>query len=234
MAGPAIRAWNIADAAGPGARRPAVRRCTVRDHVTALRGRGRLRCTGRSTMNAHVNWADVIIFQGYALNLFPALPADEQGHRLRPVRPDAPRAAGAGAGPRARAVAAGGQHGHGGAERQQLRRGDFFLCANETAAALLARTAGRAGPDQPLTTTIGDETSRQPARPRPVRPADGEAAGAEPARDQGRRRPGSVADDKVVIWARRRLQLVRPGDAGQGDRRARCAVARTSGCSSSA
>ena len=228
MAGPAIRAWEIAERARAasttsGSSRPR----GAKRRRPRLRGRVRARrraCARRPT------WADVIIFQGFLLETAPWLKEQRQDRRRRHLRPDAPRAARAGAGPRAgrprRARCARRPR----ALNEQLRRADFLLCASEKQRDFwLGQLAGlgRINPaiydeDATLDTLIAVVPFGIARR----------AARADAARRSRARSPGIGPDDKVILWGGGDLQLVRPADADPRGRPAPASATPTCGCSS--
>ncbi len=152
---------------------------------------------GSLSMNAHVNWADVIIFQGYALNLFPALQQTnkimvcdlydpmhlEQLEQARELGPERWR----------QEVNTATE-----ALNVQLRRGDFFLCANERQRHFwLGQLAalGRINPEN----YVGDETLDNLIALAPFG-----LEGQPPVQTRHAIKgafEGIGVDDKVVIWA---------------------------------
>ena len=103
MAGPAIRAWEMAERPVRRARRPAAstrRRRSVASPTSRSDVRRR-----RASLRELDRWADVIIFQGFLLELAPWLKTRHEDPRRRHLRPVPPRAARAGAATTARRAA---------------------------------------------------------------------------------------------------------------------------------
>lgn len=196
MAGPAIRAWNLAGLLG---REHDVRLATVHEaDVTSPHFEIVVTPVQASrSMDEHVEWADVILFQGYALNLFPALQQTdkvmicdlydpmhlEQLEQARELGPERWR----------HEVSTATE-----ALNVQLRRSDFFVCANDRQRHFwLGQLAalGRLNPDN----YSDDETMERLIgiapfgleRERPVQTRHAIKGAVD----------GIGPDDKVIIWA---------------------------------
>jgi GT2 family glycosyltransferase/glycosyltransferase involved in cell wall biosynthesis len=70
MAGPAIRAWNMADVLSA---EHEVRLVTVNPHCVPPQAPFAVARAARSEIGGHVDWADVVVLQGHTLELAPAL-----------------------------------------------------------------------------------------------------------------------------------------------------------------
>ncbi|NIJ14006.1 GT2 family glycosyltransferase/glycosyltransferase involved in cell wall biosynthesis [Saccharomonospora amisosensis] len=129
MAGPAIRAWNIASVL---ATEHEVRLVTVNPVADPPPAPFEVRAARRRELTEHVEWADIVILQGHVLEMAPALKA-EQAHKIvvcdlyDPMHlelleqgKDAPD-------DRRSADLAGVVK----VLDAQLQRGDFFLCASQ-------------------------------------------------------------------------------------------------------
>jgi GT2 family glycosyltransferase/glycosyltransferase involved in cell wall biosynthesis len=195
MAGPAIRAWNIAELLSE---EHDVRLVSL--SKAADRGQSFQLATAshrqQSTMKPHEEWADVIVVQGHALNLFPVL---EHTSKILVVDIYDPL--------HLEQLEQGRGHGHEQWDAQiadattalnlQLSIGDYFLCASERQrffwlgqlaglGRVNARTYSR---DEDLASLIDiapfGMSSTDPVHTTPV------IKGVV---------PGIGADDKVVIW----------------------------------
>ncbi|MGK0715086.1 glycosyltransferase [Leucobacter sp. W1153] len=129
MAGPAIRAWHMAEALSVG---NDVRLVTLEGHepIAADFVLDTVKPGDNRAMSAHEQWADVIIFQGLAMALFPAIRKTQKilvvdiydPMHLEQLEQGRPQ--GEEAWTRATADATT-------VLNEQLARGDFFLCASE-------------------------------------------------------------------------------------------------------
>ena len=204
VAGPAIRAWEMATALSAehdvrlvstsGARR------------SAERGSGRVR--RRHRLREPTAWADVVIFQGFLLETAPWLKASPTVIVVGRLRPDAPRDSSSRPRTWARRAAPtpGGDDPRAERAAEAGRLPDVRL---GEAARLLARAARRAGSGQPRRLRRG-RLARQPHRRRAVRHPRRPTRPAA-ARDQGHG-PGDRAGGQGHPLGRRGLQLVRPAD----------------------
>lgn len=129
MAGPAIRAWHMADAL---AATHDVRLVSMESHEPLASNfvLDTVKPGDNRAMAAHEQWADVIIFQGLAMALFPAIRNTQKIMVVDIYDPmhleqlEQGRPQGAEAWTRATADATK-------VLNEQLLRGDFFLCASE-------------------------------------------------------------------------------------------------------
>ena len=130
MAGPAIRSWNMAEHLSRGARGPAAdvrqRRVSIRRAFDVLT----VSPQDAHAADVHVDWADIIIFQGHAMAVFPALQDTDKIivvdlydpmhlEQLEQAKEQGPTAW-------AHEVESATE-----VLNQQMERGDFFLCASE-------------------------------------------------------------------------------------------------------
>ncbi|GAA4860064.1 glycosyltransferase [Saccharopolyspora rosea] len=196
MAGPAIRAWHMADVL---AAEHEVRLVSVNDRVSPPESRFPVVAARRRELAAHVDWADVVVLQGHVLEMVPSLkdldstkvvvcdvydPMHlellEQGRDTDDER-------------RAKDL-----QGVTKVLNSQLRRGDFFLCASERQrhfwlghlASLGRLTPGLYDSDPTVRSLLSVVPFGLPSvAPRRTGPA---IKGV---------RPGITADDKVVLWA---------------------------------
>ena len=76
MAGPAIRAWHIADVL---AAEHQVRLVTINPHWQQLDAPFELTGCTRRELSPHVAWADIIVLQGHALEMVPELKSPDSG-----------------------------------------------------------------------------------------------------------------------------------------------------------
>lgn len=196
MAGPAIRAWHMADALAAA---NDVRLVSLEGHepLAASFVLDTVKPGDNRAMAAHEQWADVIIFQGLAMALFPAIRNTQKilvvdiydPMHLEQLEQGRPQ--GAEAWTRATADATN-------VLNDQLRRGDFFLCASERQRHFyLGQLAalGRINPanyaeDPDLTGLISvvpfGLEHEAPAQEKPV------LKGVH---------PGIGADDKLLLWS---------------------------------
>ena len=196
MAGPAIRAWNIANALG---HEHDVRLVSTNyaDVTSPLFEVAVAPVHNSRSMNVHEKWADVILFQGYALSEYKALQDSdkiiicdlydpmhlEQLEQARELGFD-----------RWKATVASATD----VLNDQLRRGDFFLCASERQRHFwLGQLAavGRINPEN----YSNDETLDRLIDVVPFGMND-----ADPVQTRHAIKgtvPGIGTDDKVVIWA---------------------------------
>ena len=192
MAGPAIRAWEMASALAD-------------EHDVVLAAMGACALSSDRFRAQHVNteelreleaWCDVLVFQGYLLNVHPwiasstkILVADMYDPiHLEVLEQDRARPAADRAASLANAVDT---------VNVQLRRADFFLCASQKQRDLWLGHLASLGRINPLTYD-GDENldaliavapfGTSPTPPTRTRPA---IKGVE---------PGIGLDDKVVLW----------------------------------
>ncbi len=129
MAGPAIRAWHMAEALAPG---NDVRLVSLEGHedLAADFTLDTVRPGDNKSMARHEEWADVIIFQGLAMALFPAIRKTQKVLVVDVYDPmhleqlEQGRPQGREAWTRATADATT-------VLNEQLARGDYFLCASE-------------------------------------------------------------------------------------------------------
>lgn len=196
LAGPAIRAWNMAHALAPHARVTLVSMSRV-EPVSAPFEVVRIRAHDDRTFAKLEAEADVIIFQGHALEAFPSLRSSdtimvidvydpmhleqlEQGREL-------PREVWT------RHVAEATT-----SLNEQLARGDFFLCASERQRHFYLGQLAALGRLTPEVYENDDDLTGL---------IDVAPFGIDPTPPQHRRavlkgvRPGIGADDKVLLWA---------------------------------
>ena len=76
MAGPAIRAWHVADVL---AAEHQVRLVTTNPHWQQLDAPFELTGSNRRELSPHVAWADIIVLQGHALEMVPELKSADSG-----------------------------------------------------------------------------------------------------------------------------------------------------------
>ncbi|WP_317495598.1 glycosyltransferase [Haloechinothrix sp. LS1_15] len=196
MAGPAIRAWHIAEVL---AAEHEVRLVTMNPRCEPSPAPFTVDAARRRDLDAHLAWADIVILQGHVLEMAPALHAD-QAHTIvvcdlydpmhlevleqSRAAPDDARAAELTGVTRVLEA--------------QLRRGDFFLCASERQRHFwlghLAAT-GRLSPRL----YDADPTTRSLLSVVPF------GLPAEPPRRTGpgprETVPGISAGDRVILWA---------------------------------
>ena len=212
MAGPAIRAWAMADAlsAEHDVELVTLGRCTI-EHP-------RMKCRSVSGTNLRLleQWCDVLVVQGLVLSFFPWLCDSRKVIVVDVYNPfhleQLEQAKDSGEVNRAQVVRDCVT-----ALNDQLSRGDFFLLRLVEAAGLLARTAERPGPGQPP--HLRRRRDAGVAHRRLAVRGERHAAAAHPRRAQGRgardrrRRQGHPL-------GRRHLQLVRPPHPAAGGRQA--------------
>ncbi len=207
MAGPAIRAWHIAETLSDehDVKLVSTTTCTLKTrNVRVPDGRP------RTQLRDIVAWSDIVIFQGFVMHQAPWLVSSRQDHRRRHLRPDPPRAARAepvGRAPRRDRRTSPPPRG---AERAARPR-RLLPVRQRRAARLLARPAGRRRAAQPQPPTT--------ATPRCARCSPSSPFGL-PTTTPERTRPaikgvvpGIGPDGQGHPLGRRRLQLVRPADA---------------------
>lgn len=129
MAGPAIRAWHMAEALAP---QNDVRLVSLEGHesLPADFVLGTVKPGDNKAMARHEDWADVIIFQGLAMALFPAIRKTQKilvvdiydPMHLEQLEQGRPQGEEAWTRATADATAV---------LNEQLARGDYFLCASE-------------------------------------------------------------------------------------------------------
>jgi GT2 family glycosyltransferase/glycosyltransferase involved in cell wall biosynthesis len=196
LAGPAIRAWNMAHALAANARVTLVSMSRV-EPVTAPFDVVRIRAHDDRTFAKLEAEADVIIFQGHALEAFPSLRASEKILVIDVYDPmhleqleqgrELPREVWA------RQVAEATT-----SLNEQLARGDFFLCASERQRHFYLGQLAALGRLTPEVYENDDDLTGLIS----VAPF-----GIDPTPPQHRRdvlkgvRPGIGADDKVLLWA---------------------------------
>ncbi|MBE1465493.1 glycosyltransferase [Kibdelosporangium phytohabitans] len=194
MAGPAIRAWNMADVLGG---EHDVRLITMNAHSSPPTAPFDVRHEAPSDMGVHVDWADVVILQGHVLEQVPQLKTSskivvcdiydpmhleqlEQGRDLTDAR-------------RAHVVEVVTE-----VLSNQLLRGDFFLCASERQRHFWLGHLGAIGRLSP-TLYDSDPSVRSLLAVAPF------GLSAKPPQRTGpgaREEIASISqDDKLVIWA---------------------------------
>ncbi len=195
MAGPAIRAWNIADVLS---REHDVRLVTVNPVADPPPAPFPVVAASRRELDHHVAWADIVILQGHILELAPSL-KHEYAHKIvvcdvydpmhlelleqgRDAPDDIREADLAGV---TKVLDA------------QLERGDFFLCASERQRHLWLGHLTALGRLSPRLYDA-DPTTRSLLAVVPF------GLSPEPPRRTGpglRAKLGIAADDRVVLWA---------------------------------
>ena len=215
MAGPAIRAWNMAQHLSP---EHDVRLLTFGSVGVDPRGFDVLSVSPHDAHAAdvHVDWADIIIFQGHAMAVFPALQETDKIivvdlydpmhlEQLEQAKERGPTAWAYEVESATKVL------------NQQMERGDFFLCASERQRHFWLGQLASLGRLNPLT-YAADNSLQQPAGTGALRPGLARTGphAARHARGGAGDRPGRQGDH----LGRRDLQLVRPVEPDHGGRSA--------------
>lgn len=195
MAGPAIRAWNMAQHLTP-------------EHEVRLLTFGEVGVDPRTfevrsvsprdahAADEHVDWADIIIFQGHAMAVYPAIQETEKIivvdlydpmhlEQLEQAKERGPTAWAYEVESATKVL------------NQQMRRGDFFLCASERQRHFWLGQLAGLGRLNPLTYAADNSLNNLLALVPFGLPS------AEPVRTGAGMRgvvPGIGLDDKVIIW----------------------------------
>ncbi|SDN43826.1 Glycosyltransferase, GT2 family [Allokutzneria albata] len=194
MAGPAIRAWNMAEVLG---REHEVRLVTLNKHCQPPEAPFPVRYIPAAKMHEQTPWADVIVLQGHVLEMLPWLKTSDQILVCDVYDPmhleQLEQGKDLDAGRRAHVVDVVTT-----VLSNQLERGDFFLCASERQRHLWLGHLGAIGRLTPLLYDA-DPTVRSLLAVSPF------GLSAKPAERTG---PGLRANvdgigesDKVVLWA---------------------------------
>ena len=213
MAGPAIRAWNIAQvlSADHDVRLASTRNATASSpHFAVCDGSGAL-------LPGLAEGMDIIVLQGFTLYAHPWL-ADLGAHLVMDMYDPIHLEMLEGSQDRPRGVQTHELTGGLDALRIQFDRGDFFLCASERQRDLWLGHLSALGRVN-FATYAQDNTLRKLIEVAPFG-IDATAAGTGSARHQGRHRRHRAGRHRAAV-GRRRLQLVRPGHPDRRGRRPR-------------
>ena len=226
MAGPAIRAWQIASALSA--------EHEVQLVTTSKADLDEPRFVVRSVGDHELPELERVVRRARVPGLAgpPAafLLDRRQGAGRRRLRPAPPRAAGAGPGRGRPAAVALASQGATAVLNEQLLRGDFLLCASEKQRDFWLGQLAALGRVNPRTYDE-DETMRSLHRRRAVRHPRG-AAGARPAPAIKGVVPGIGPDDKVILWGGGIYNWFDPLTLLRAVDRLRAPPSRTSACSS--
>ncbi|HEY5148456.1 MAG TPA: glycosyltransferase [Mycobacterium sp.] len=195
MAGPAIRSWNMAEHLS---REHEVRLLTFGSVGVAPKAFEVLSVSPRDAHAAdvHVDWADIIVFQGHAMAVYPAIQNTEKVivvdlydpihlEQLEQAKEKGPTKWAYEVESATKVL------------NQQLERGDFFLCASERQRHFWLGQLAGLGRLNPLTYSADSSMNRLLA----VVPFG--LPSLEPVRTAPALRgvvPGIGADDKIIIW----------------------------------
>lgn len=197
MAGPAIRAWNIAGSLADAGHEVRLLSLTRAERAESRFDIRHVRPGDEAAMRPHEAWADVIVFQGHALELFETLRRSTKIMAIDIYDPmhleQLEQAKSRPAEVWERAV--------GDATRvlnTQLARGDFFFCASERQRQFYLGQLSALGRLNPHV-YAGDPDLRRLVDVVPFGLPERPAEHRKPAMRGVR--PGIGPDDKVIIWA---------------------------------